>query len=261
MPPARTTTELELADTDLEEIGVAVIRGVLSPTETSDVRRRLLLAAEASEAAGVPTRGYAFDPDLGNRRIFHLVAWDPVFVELIRHPLALRFVKRALGDEFLISNFSANITAPRSREMFLHADQHYVPPPWGERPLAMNVAWLLDDFTDENGGTRIVPGSHRRGGPLPAGEAPQTVAIEGPAGSIMVMDGRLSHQTGANRTRDQERAALFGYYVRFWIRPQVNWNVSLPPEVAAGLDAEMRAWLGLDHGITEIPSPARRPSP
>ena len=250
LPPPRTIDELAKADRDLDEVGVAVITGVLDPARTADVRARLLDAADRSDAAGIPTRGYAFDFDTHNRRVFMLFAWDGVFVELIRHELAVRYVQHTIGD-FRISNFSANITGPGAGGMHLHADQYYVPMPW-TAPFAVNVAWLLDDFTDENGATRVIPGSHRA---LPDLTTPlETVPVEGPAGSIMVMDGRLWHQTGENRTESFHRAALFGYYVQPWIRPQINWNSSLPPEVQAGFDADFRTMLGLDFGLTEIPT-------
>jgi len=251
LPPPRSVDELDAADRDLDEAGVAVISGVLDPAATADVRARLLDAADRSDAVGIPTRGYAFDFDEKNRRVFLLFAWDAVFIELIRHPLALRFVKRTIGD-FLISNFSANITGPGAGGMYLHADQYYVPQPWGPAPFAVNVAWMLDDFTDDNGATRVMPGSHRA---LPDFTASiDTVPVEGPAGSIMVMDGRLWHQTGENRTASTHRAALFGYYVQPWIRPQMNWNAVLAPEVAASFDPAFREMLGLDHGLTDIPT-------
>ena len=250
LPPPRTIDELDEADRDLDDVGVAVISGVLDPARTADVRARLVDAADRSDAAGIPTRGYEFDFDDKNRRVFMLFAWDAVFVELIRHELALRYVHRTIGD-FRISNFSANITGPGAGGMHLHADQYYVPMPWTS-PFAVNVAWLLDDFTDENGATRVIPGSHRA---LPDFAAPiETVPVEGPAGSIMVMDGRLWHQTGENRTASFHRAALFGYYVQPWIRPQINWNSSLPPEVQSGFDPAFRTMLGLDFGLTEIPT-------
>lgn len=248
--PPRSVDELDAADRDLDEVGVAVVTGVLDAAATADVRARLLDAADRSDAVGIPTRGYAFDFDAKNRRVFMLFAWDPVFVELIQHPLALRYVRRTIG-EFLISNFSANVTGPGAGGMHLHADQYYVPQPWGA-PFAVNVAWLLDDFTDENGATRVIPGSHRA---LPDFTAPiETVPVEGPAGSIMVMDGRLWHQTGENRTETVHRAALFGYYVQPWIRPQINWNAALPADVASGFDPAFRAMLGLDFGLTAIPT-------
>jgi fumagillin biosynthesis dioxygenase len=251
LPPPRSIDEVDAADRDLDDVGVAVITGVLDPGATADVRARLLDAADRSDAAGIPTRGYAFDFDEKNRRVFMLFVWDAIFVELIRHPLALRYVNRTIGD-FLISNFSANVTAPGAGGMYLHADQYYVPQPW-TAPFAVNVAWLLDDFTDENGATRVVAGSHRSLSDFAAAPV-ETVAVEGPAGSIMVMDGRLWHQTGANRTESVHRAGLFGYYVQPWIRPQINWNAALPPDVAAGFDPSFRAMLGLDHGLTAIPT-------
>jgi len=240
----------------LDEHGYAVVPGALGVGDTRDVRDRLMAAAEASESAGVPTRGYAFDPDRCNRRVFHLFNLDPVFVDLIQRDDALAFVHRVLGESFLISNFSANITSPGNAPMQLHADQGYVPPPWPSQPLAVNVAWLLDDFTDENGGTRYVPDSHRTGHGPETGQPCVSVPIEAPAGSLLVMDGRLWHQTGENRTDGSERAALFGYYVARWLRPQINWNVVLWPEVVRTLDPVFLDRLGYYTGNVEGQIPA-----
>lgn len=246
------------AKRDLSEHGLALVAGVLPDAETRAVRARLIAAAQRSEHDGVPTRGYPFDPDDKNRRVFHLFNLDPVFVDLIRHPAALDFVTHCLGEAFLISNFSANITAPGNAPMQLHADQGYVLPPWPPTPLACNVAWLLDDFTADNGGTRYVPGSHRCGhGPEAGGDYP-TVPIEAPAGSLMIMDGRLWHQTGTNRSADTERAALFGYYVLRWLRPQMNWNAMLWPETIAALDPAFLDLLGFYTGNVEYQIPHGR---
>ncbi len=246
---------------DLETQGVAIVRDILSPTQITDIRRRLLAAIPRSEADGVPSRGYPFDPDRHNRRVFHLFNLDPVFVDLIRHATALDYVRYLLGEQFLISNFSANITEPGNQRMAMHADQGYVPPPWPVQPLACNVAWLLDDLNDENGGTRYVPGSHLRGHGPTAGDVDETLGVEAPAGSILVLDGRVWHQTGANRTVNGQRAALFGYYALRWLRPQINWNAALWPDTVASLDAEFLHLLGFYSGNTEfqIPNGHRAP--
>lgn len=260
------TTDIERALADLDSQGLAILAGVLTATESRDVRRHLFEACETSEADEVQTRGYAFDPDRHNRRVFHLFNLDPLFVELVQHPHALACVRHQLGEDFLISNFSANITAPGSRPMQLHADQGYVLPPWPARPLACNVAWVLDDFTEENGGTRYVPGSHTRGhGPEP-GQQYDTVPIAAPAGSLLFMDGRLWHQTGTNQSTGSERAALFGYYVLRWLRPQINWNAALWPETVASLSPEFLHLLGFYTGNVEFQIPygrraALRPPP
>ena len=249
------TTDSERARHDLDTHGVAIVRDVLTSAQTADIRRRLFDAVLASEADGVPTRGYPFDPDRHNLRVFHLFNLDPVFVELVRHTMALDYVRYLLGADFLISNFSANITEPGNQRMLMHADQGYVPPPWPERPLACNVAWLLDDLTEENGGTRYVPGSHRAGhGPDPQ-HSGETLGVDAPAGSLLIMDGRVWHQTGANRSPGGQRAALFGYYVLRWLRAQVSWNAALWPQTVASLDPAFLHMLGYYTGNTEFQIP------
>lgn len=252
------STSVSQAIAQLDEHGFALLANALSPAEVKDVRARLDVAARLSEADEVPTRGYAFDADLKNQRVFHLFNLDPIFIDLIARAPALDFVRHSLGASFLVSNFSANITAPGSGRMPLHADQGYVDPPWAEHALACNVGWLLDDFTAENGGTCYVPGSHKLGRGPRAGEAVETVAIEAPAGSLLIMDGRLWHQTGANQSCDSHRAALFGYYVVRWLRPQINWNAALWPQVAANMTPEFLDMLGYYTGNTEYQIPCGR---
>ncbi len=252
------TTSVQQAMAQLDEHGVALLADALSAAQVTDVRARLEAAARLSEEDEVPTRGYAFDTDSKNRRVFQLFNLDPVFVDLIAREPALDFVRHSLGDSFLVSNFSANITAPGSGRMLLHADQGYVDTPWADHALACNVAWLLDDFTAENGGTCYVPGSHRLGrGPI-RDEVVETVAIEAAAGTMMIMDGRLWHQTGANRSKDCHRAALFGYYVVRWLRPQINWTAALWPQVAANMTPEFLDMLGYYTGNTEYQIPCGR---
>ncbi|MDA0822533.1 MAG: phytanoyl-CoA dioxygenase family protein [Proteobacteria bacterium] len=258
---ATPTNSPAQARSDLDTHGIAIVTDVLSKTEVSDIRQRLFDAVEASEADGVPTRGYPFDPDLHNIRVFHLFNLDPVFVDLIQKPYALDFVRRVLGDDFLISNFSANITEPGNQRMALHADQGYVLPPWPTQPLACNVSWLLDDLNEENGGTRYVPGSHRYGHGPAAGESRETFGVEAPAGSIVIIDGRLWHQTGENRASDGYRAALFGYYALRWLRPQINWNTALWPETVARLEPSFLHLLGYYTGNTEFQVPNGKRAP
>jgi ectoine hydroxylase-related dioxygenase (phytanoyl-CoA dioxygenase family) len=70
--------------------------------------------------------------------------------------------------------------------------------------------------------------------------------FEAKAGSIIAMDGRVWHTSGANVTRDQDRALLFGYYTKPFLRQQVNWTAALSAQTQESLSPRMRAWLGLD---------------
>lgn len=66
-----------------------------------------------------------------------------------------------------------------------------------------------------------------------------------------MLDGRLWHQTGANQSRDCHRAALFGYYVRRWLRPQIDWNAALWPATVSSLSPQFLDLLGYYSGNVE----------
>ena len=234
----------------LSEQGWCLLPGVLTAAQAAEVRGRLVAAARTSEARGVPTTYIGLDPNPRNVRVFNLLDLDPIFIELIQHPLALAAVRWLLGEHFLISNFTANIALPGSGSMAMHSDQGIVTtPPWAAAE-AINVIWVLDDMDEDNGATRYVPGSQhwQTLADVPADARALSVPFEAPAGSILAMDGRLWHTSGENRSADRERALLFGFYCADHIRGQANWNVQLRDAAQAGLSAQMREWLWLDQG-------------
>ena len=245
---AGTEDGRRVATAQLLEEGWCVVPGMLSAEEAAGVLERLWAAAAEFRRRGRETHMAHLDPNASNVRVFELLDIDPVFRDLIRRPAALELVRTLLGPDFMISNFTANIARPGSGSMSLHSDQALVvPEPWLE-PWSINVIWCLTDVYFENGATLFIPGSHRVTrlsglGPEPAA---RLRPFEAKAGSVIAMDGRLWHTSGANVTADQDRALLFGYYSRSFLRPQVNWNVVLSPEVQQGLDAELRGLLGLE---------------
>lgn len=233
-----------------EEHGFCVIEGVLDPSQTAKVRTRLVEAALESERRGMPTRVEGLDPNAKNVRVLNLLGLDQIFVDLISHPVALDAAGKLLDDDFIISSFTANIAKPGSESMSVHSDLSLVlPEPWTE-PWSLNVIWCLDDIYGDNGATLYMPGSHHfeRFAEIPADIANKMVPFEAKAGSVIVMDGRLWHTSGKNITEDKERAMMFGYYTRSFIRPQWNFNVALSEETKASLRPELTEMLGL--GIT-----------
>ena len=91
------------------------------------------------------------------------------------------------------------------------------------------MACCLDDFTADNGATCFVPGSHRLNRPPRPDDEATPVPFEAPAGTLIVFDSRIWHRTGFNRTSDQHRAGVFGWYTRTFYRTQENWFLSAGP--------------------------------
>jgi ectoine hydroxylase-related dioxygenase (phytanoyl-CoA dioxygenase family) len=237
-----SVTSLDRAMAELEENGYCLLRDALERDRLHAVRQRVVEVAAAEIAGGTD---YVYEGG-SNQRVWTLLNKGELFVELALEPQVLELMERLLGTGFLLSNIDANIAGPGGRPMFLHADQSYVPAPWPwPFPLVANVMWMLDDFTPENGATRIVPGSHRLGhGPDGAEGIPESVPVCGPAGTAMVFDGRLWHQTGANVTAGERRHGILAYYCRPFMRAQENWSLSLRPEVLAAAPSRLRQLLG-----------------
>lgn len=260
LPPA--TGDLEEAWGHLLEHGVARLEDALPAAEVHRARERLVAQARAERELGLAWRDGgadgATDGSAGpNQRVWSLVNKGEVFREIVLRPGPLGLVRRRfrlafeehggistrdVGDP-LLSSFTANIAAPGGAAMALHSDQMYAPLATGY-PIVVNVLWMISDFTEANGATRVVPGSHRFADPLGyLRRKGPTVAAEGAAGTALIFDGRLLHGTGANRS-DEHRYGLLSYYCQPFVRQQENYTLSLDPTVRAGASPELLALLG-----------------
>jgi ectoine hydroxylase-related dioxygenase (phytanoyl-CoA dioxygenase family) len=240
------TRDLAQAASDIAEHGLCIVPDVLTGDTLQRVRAALYRAAEEDRARGWEQKfGLDYAHDDTNQRVWNVLSRDPVFEDLAFHPTAVAYVKAVLGWPALLGNISANITGPGGGEMVLHADQIFVPEPWALEPQGLNVAWCLDDFTEENGATRFVPGSHRLNrAPRAEDAASETVSMVAPAGSAVVFESRVWHKTGHNRTAGEQRAGVFAWYTKPIYRTQENWFLSLRPEVRQFASDEALVLLG-----------------
>lgn len=259
---------LDQARADLDRNGYCVVENVLCRDDIAALKARLV-----AQARGERERGVAFHdggPERPNQRVWMLINKGRVFRDLMLHPIVEALIGHLLGPDFLLSSLTANIAGPGGEPMVLHTDQGYVGF-WTPLPVVGNIAWMLDDFSDANGGTRIVPKSHlnreaaQRSSSYTPGDTSNnpkpedTIAAQGKAGSILCFDGRLWHGTGANRTTGL-RHALLSYHCRPFVRQQENFALGLLPALK---DSERPAllkrlgftpWAGL--GRIENPRPA-----
>ncbi len=255
---------LERAFDGLERDGFAVVPDVLSGEQVARLRSRLVEVAQREREAGID-HDPRWEDGPQNQRVFGLLTKGAEFVELVEHPVALALMEHVLGPTFLLSSITANITGPDGYPMYMHFDQDYVPQPWPPVSLVANIIWMLDDFTEENGATRFVPGSHHEDhtGWSPeymSRRSAETIAVGGSVGSLVCLCGRVLHQTGANMTSNQRRHGIIAYYCQPWIRQQENFSLSILPEMWPSLSPKVRDLVGLRmyEGLGCISGPTQR---
>jgi ectoine hydroxylase-related dioxygenase (phytanoyl-CoA dioxygenase family) len=146
----------------------------------------------------------------------NLVRRDPLFREALVEPEIVALAEALLGADCILHSFETRSALPNGGGMqSLHRDMPYA----DAVPLSMNVVWMLDDFTAENGATRVVPGSHRRPeSPEPGRVYPDEVVAVAPAGSLLAFNSLTWHGGGPNHT-SQLRRGFHVHYCRKWVRP------------------------------------------
>jgi hypothetical protein len=234
--------------TQLDEHGYLVLPGLMPPALLDRVRRRVEeLFAEEGAAAGSE-----FKTEPGARRLANLVNKGRVFEEVILTPEVLDAMAHVLGPRFKLSSLNVRSADPHSAcDQPLHADSAAISDELGY--WVCNSVWMLDDFTEDNGATRMVPGSHRWR-TLPPPEMydphPQQQLVTGKAGTVVVMNAHMWHGGTANRTAAPRRA-MHVYYTR-WDKPQQQWQKKwLSAEVQARLGPDARRILALDDALND----------
>lgn len=241
----------EAQESALDEQGYAVFENFLDPATLNALRERIeqLFEGEGENA------GSEFRQEPFARRLANLVDKGVIFREVFASRPILDAVGRVLGPEFKLSSLNARSADPYSTEAQpLHCDAGSLPDAHGY--CVCNTIWLLDDFTKDNGATRIVPGSHKWGQlPQkvlgdPAAPHPDEVLVLASAGSVVVMNTHAWHGGTANRT-DRPRRALHSFYCR-WDQPQQQYQKQLlRPETEAALTPELRKLLALDDAAND----------
>ena len=144
---------------------------------------------------------------------------------------------------YQIGSMSAIEILPGETAQALHRDDSLYPIENPGMELEIGVMWALDDFTAENGGTRVVLGSHRfiRSWHLPDVSNWESAVM--PKGSALFYMGSTWHGGGANQS-NTPRAGLINTYSLGWLRQESNQYLHHPPEVAARFEPRLRTLLG-----------------
>ena len=229
--------------------GAVIVTGLIEESLADQVLAEL---RPALDRAGL-TQVSGFNGSLTNR-FNGILREAPSAAPLIEHDMVV-----TIADAFLLphcANYQiGSLTAieimPGESEQALHRDDSLYPIQLAGVELQIGVMWSLTDFTAENGGTRVVPGSHRflRAWHLP--DVSNWVASAMPKGSALFYLGSTWHGGGANKS-NAPRAGLINTYSLGWLRQESNQYLEHPPEVAKQFSPRLRALLGYTtHGAAE----------
>jgi ectoine hydroxylase-related dioxygenase (phytanoyl-CoA dioxygenase family) len=220
---------------DLDRDGYAVVESIISTEEAAAIRDELRRIV-----ADIPTGRNDFE-GFQTRRIYAIFAKTRMLDRLATHPLLLAVVDALLLPSAQLSAPTGIDIAPGERAQILHTDDSIYPVPRPHADIVLNSMWAFDDFTEDNGATRVVPGSHKWTDRVPTED--ETVTVTMPAGSVLFIRGTLWHGGGANRT-DAPRLGVLLEYAAGWVRQQENHVLAVPPDVVRTLDPRLQELLG-----------------
>ncbi len=177
-------------------------------------------------------------------RIYNLLAHGEPFSAIPIHPALLPVVEGVLDPGCLVSSLSSISIGPGEKPQPIHADDQIIGLARPHQPVVCNSMWAITDFTEENGATRIVPGSHKAPNCPEYGKTGiESIAAEMERGSILVWNGSLWHGGGANRTNERRIGIAMNYCAGF-IRQQENQQLGIPRAVAAEFPERLQRLVG-----------------
>jgi ectoine hydroxylase-related dioxygenase (phytanoyl-CoA dioxygenase family) len=220
---------------DLDRDGYSIVPEIIGRDEAETIRAELTAIADA-----IPHGRNSFE-GFHTRRIYALFRKTRLMDRLAIHPLLLGVLDQVLRD-YQLSAPTGILIDPGEPAQILHHDDSVYPLPRPHQQVVVTTMWPLDDFTERNGATRLVPGSHKWTDRQPE-ENTEVKIAEMPAGSVMFYLGTLWHGGGANNS-DRPRLGVILEYAASWLRPQENHVLGVPQEVVATLPERLQELLG-----------------
>lgn len=233
-----------------ETDGYVVLEGLLSAAELSEIRDGLRpLFSEG------PTGRNEFE-GTRTQRIYTLVGRGLPFERLAEHPEIVSILDALLLPNYLITASQAIAIAPRETPQPVHTDDSFYLVPRPRPAISVSTMWAIDDFTEENGATEMIAGSHRWSDnelmnmyvgddtvTLAPEYEPQLRPLVMRAGSCAVFAGTLVHRGGENRS-PRVRTAISNQYCEPWARTQENFFLSIPRRKVARMSSGLQSMLG-----------------
>lgn len=228
----------------LKRDGCAVIDRAVDPSALQAVLSEMEPFIEANPAGSDEFAGRQ------TRRTGGLIARSGSSHALITSPQILDTVALVLAHA---TTYQLHLTqmisiGPGESAQAIHRDQwafDFFPFPQ-DYEVQCNTLWAATDFTQDNGATRIVPGSHRMADRLQFQQA-ESEPAEMEAGSVLLYTGSLYHGGGANAS-DAVRVGINITYAVAWLRQEENQYLTVPRATAARLPESLQRLMGYARG-------------
>ena len=239
------TLGLESYVAELDTYGFTIVPPELAAPAGFADRLRDAIIDKTRQADSSSAEINTIDPSrrsVDGEHLFHTVARDPIFREATVQPVAYALASYILGASLRIYQSSSVLKAGKINPVFMHCDFVSVPPPLPPWGIACNATWILTDYTRENGGLFMAPGSHRLCRHPTAAEQPRAIGgpgdddivtpVEAKAGSLCVFHGNTWH--GAyGKDNDTTRVSLATIYCRTFVMPAEDFGDITDEMIAA----------------------------
>ncbi|MEJ8853525.1 phytanoyl-CoA dioxygenase family protein [Variovorax robiniae] len=192
-------------------------------------------------------------------RVYTLAGRGRCFEDIAEDPRVLALLDKLLAPGYLLTASQAICIHPGETPQPIHFDDSFYPIPRPRPSISISTIVAVDAFTAENGGTEVIPGSHRwsdaqiagaydgydADADMPPDLESQLVPMEMPAGACVVFLGTLLHRGGANRS-NAERLAFSNQYCEPWARTQENFFLGIPPALVRQMSPRLQTLLGYE---------------
>jgi ectoine hydroxylase-related dioxygenase (phytanoyl-CoA dioxygenase family) len=176
-------------------------------------------------------------------RIYNLLVHGPLYERIPIHPNVLPIVEKVLDAGLLISSLSSIAIGPDESAQMIHADDQVIGLPKPHPPIICNTMWAITDFTEENGATRLCPGTHLADHSPDLLEHYDSIPAEMSKGSVLVWVGSLWHGGGANHT-EKRRVGMAMNYCAGFLRQQENQQLGIPIETVKRFPRRLQELVG-----------------
>lgn len=182
------------------------------------------------------------------KRFGALVAKSRTFAERCApNPTILEIMDRLLGprcDRYQLHVTMLSHIGPDETPQIMHQDDGLLPFTHPGPQSLCNTIWAMTEFTEQNGATNVIVGSHLwPDGRTPGRDDKLTQAVM-PKGSCMIYLGSVWHGGAANTTRDEWRSGLISGYSLGWLRQEENMYLAVPPHIAKNLPEQVQHLIG-----------------